>query len=314
MRRAFLMPSPFFIVGPTAVGKTNLAVELAERCGAEIVSADALQIYHGFDLLTAKPTSSQQRRVRHHLIGGVPASEPYNVALYLEAARLAMADIFHRGLPAIVVGGSGLYVKALTHGLASLPAGIPALREELETLSQSDLLSRLRVLDPVTVSTIDGRNKRRLVRALEVCLVSGQPFSSFRENWGRLAADVPLCGVFLRRDRADLVARIDRRLDGMFADGVLEEVRASPVNESVTSERILGLAAIRSYLAGEIDFTSCREQIRTATRQYAKRQMTWFKRESCFHSVDASACPAASLLKQTWHHYEVWRSASVSRP
>ena len=307
------MQSPFFIVGATSVGKTSLAVELADRIGAEIVSADAFQIYRGFDLLTAKPTPEQQRRVRHHLIGCVPASEAYNVARYLEAVRSAMQGIVRRGCPVIVVGGSGLYVKALTHGLAPLPEADQALRAELERQDEKDLLARLRCCDPVTASTIDTRNKRRLVRALEVCLLTGHPFSSLRAGWEKSRHNVRSRGVFIRRDRDDLVAQINRRLDAMFAHGV-EEVRTASSDASNTAARILGLEQIRTYLAGQIDLAACREQIAVATRQYAKRQITWFKRELCFKPVNATRLTDAQLLEEVQSCYEAQQTAETNEP
>ena len=314
MRRAFLMQSPFFIVGPTSVGKTSLAVDLAEQIGAEIVSADAFQIYRGFDLLTAKPTPEQQRRVRHHLIGCVPASEAYNVARYLEAAHSAMQSIARRGHSVIVVGGSGLYAKALTHGLAPLPEADQALRAGLERQDAGDLLARLRCCDPVTASTIDARNKRRLVRALEVCLLTGRPFSSLRAGWKNTRRAARLRGVFILRDRDDLVARINRRVGTMFAHGVEEEVRTASTDGSFTADRILGLAQIRTYLAGQIGLASCREQIAVATRQYAKRQVTWFKRELCFEPVDATCLTDAQLLEKVQSGYEARRMAEADEP
>ena len=307
------MQNPFFIVGPTSVGKTSLAVELAEQIGAEIVSADAFQIYRGFDLLTAKPTPEQQRRVRHHLISCVPASEAYNVARYLEAARSAMQEIARRGCPVIVVGGSGLYAKALTHGLAPLPEADPALRAELERQDAGGLLARLRCCDPVTASTIDVRNKRRLVRALEVCLLTDRPFSSLRAGWDKSRGDVSPRGVFIRRDRDDLNARINHRLEAMFAHGVGEEVRTASSDESSTAARILGLAQIRTYLAGQIDLASCQEQIAMATRQYAKRQVTWFKRELCFEPVDATCLTDTQLLEKVQSCYKARRIAEADK-
>ncbi len=177
------MPSPFFIVGPTAVGKTGMAVAVAERLGAEIVNADAFQVYEGLDLLTAKPSPDERPRVPHHLVGTVPLTEIYSVARFAEEAHSCLDDIARRGRPAIVVGGSGMYVKALTHGLSPLPPAQPALRAELENMEAAVLLRRLWSLDPVTAARIDAKNKRRLIRAVEVCVTTGQRFSDFREKW-----------------------------------------------------------------------------------------------------------------------------------
>ena len=304
------MSSAFFIVGPTAVGKTGLAVALAEEFGAEIVSADAFQIYEGLDLLTAKPSAEQRRRVPHHLVGYVPVNEAYNVALYLDAARRGIEGISRRGRPTIVVGGSGLYVKALTHGLAPLPAANAVVRAKLEAANAADLTERLRILDPATAAAIDTRNKRRLVRALEVCLFNGQPFSSFRQGWKPQTSLPSLRGVFMIRDRPDQVARIGTRLVGMFEQGVVEEVRANPAT-AIGAGQILGLQQIQAYLAGQMTLSACREQILVATRQYAKRQVTWFQRETCFTPVNASTCTETELLASARRYYLAWCSAGT---
>lgn len=283
----FFMPMPFFLVGPTAVGKTSLAVKLAERCDAEIVSADAFQIYGGFDLLTAKPTAEEQARVLHHMLGCVAPDRPYNVAQYLEDAHACIERIHRRGKRVIIAGGNGLYVKALTHGLSPLPPAQPEIRSELEQLSNSELFARLRALDVIAARTIDAQNKRRLVRALEVCLFTGKPFSSFQTQWTATAVLSPSCGVFLSRDRDDLFARINQRVEMMFAQGVVEEVQTQTKKPlSITAERILGLSDICAFINGQSDLEDCRGRIKLATRQYAKRQVTWFKREACFRAIN----------------------------
>ena len=299
--------NPFFIVGPTAVGKTDLAVELAERCGAEIISADAFQIYEGFDLLTAKPSAEQRRRVAHHLVGEIPASESYDVARYLVAARRILADSSQKR-PVIVVGGSGLYVKALTHGLAQLPGANPEVREKLERLGLDELLALLRSHDPVAAITIDARNRRRLVRAVEVCLLSGKPFSSFRTQWEK-SDPAGLRGIFLYRDRDELSGRIDQRVDRMFSLGVTAEAQAVPPDLSATAERMLGLAEVQAHVAGRLSLQNCKDQIAVATRRYAKRQVTWFKRECCFEAVNASSLSDTQVLQRAQRSYAAWRTA-----
>ncbi len=168
MRRAF------FIVGPTATGKSELAADVAGEIDAEIVSADAFQVYRGLDLLTAKPDASTLAKAPHHLIGTAPLHEEMNAEKYRCAATRAIDEINSRGRLAMVVGGSGLYIKALTHGLAPLPEADAKLREELNAISLDELRSRLAQLDPEAVRTIDTRNRRRVVRALEICLLTGK--------------------------------------------------------------------------------------------------------------------------------------------
>ncbi len=286
------MSAPFFIVGPTAVGKSSLAMEVAARCGAEIVGADAFQVYDGFDLLTAKPSAAERTRVPHHLIGTVSPVTAYNVARYLADARQCLDSIENRGKPALVVGGTGLYVKALTHGLSPLPQADPALRAELETLDSPALLIRLRALDPLTADNIDVHNKRRLIRAVEVCLLTGQPFSSQQNLWNQAPSSPGPNGVFLVRPKQDLHARIERRVAAMFARGVVEEVRAaSSTPLSPTASRMIGFQDIQDYIAERQTLERCQENIRSATRQYTKRQTTWFQREKNFERLDLSWWP-----------------------
>ena len=169
------MRRTFFIVGPTATGKSELAADVAREIGAEIVSADAFQIYRGLDLLTAKPDASTLAKAPHHLIGTTPLHEEMNAEKYRRAASRAIEEIHSRGKLAIVVGGSGLYIKALTHGLAPLPESDPKLREKLNAMSLDELRSQLAELDPEAAQKIDLKNRRRVVRAVEICLLTGKP-------------------------------------------------------------------------------------------------------------------------------------------
>jgi tRNA dimethylallyltransferase len=279
----------YFIVGPTAMGKSELAADVAQRLGAEIVSADAFQIYRGLDLLTAKPDAATLAKAPHHLIGTVPPSEEMNAEKY----RALAEEIIARGKPVIVVGGSGLYVKALTHGLAPLPGANQKLREKLERATNQELVRSLRALDPATVEKIDQQNRRRLIRAVEVCLLTGKPFSTQRTKW---SGTLPANGVFVYRERAELYARIDRRVEEMFAAGVVEEVRA--VRDSgPTAEKTLGLREIQALLSGELSQAQCIAKIQQATRRYAKRQLTWFQRQTNFAPLNLSAHRPAEAIE-----------------
>ncbi len=276
--------STFFIVGPTAAGKSEIAAKIAHRLGAEIVSADAFQIYRGLDLLTAKPDSATLAKAPHHLIGTVPLSEEMNVEKFRAMATGVIHDLEARGKPVIVVGGSGLYIKALTHGLSKLPSADWKLREELEKASEEELFARLSELDPVGAEKIDRMNKRRLVRAVEVCLLTGKPFSTQRTEWD----DAPsFNGILIFRERAELYDRINRRVEKMFGDGVVKEVRSLD-SVSVTAEKTLGLPEIRELLAGKISERDCIAKIQQATRRYAKRQLTWFQRQTNFQPLNLS--------------------------
>src|SRR5262245_61178224 len=313
------MTHAFFIVGPTATGKSELAGAVAREIDAEIVSADALQIYRELDLLTAKPEASTRAKVPHHLIGTVPLTEQMNAEKYRCAATRAIEEINSRGKLAIVVGGSGLYIKALTDGLARVPESDPKLREKLNSMSLDDLRSQLCELDPETAQKIDMKNRRRVVRALEICLLSRKPVSAQRSQWTRdagnpaceslqgatvssplLGARSPLLegtqtglsasparGVFVFRDRQELYQRINRRVETMFERGVIEEVRAAGTT-SATASQMIGLREIRELLAGTKELLQCVAEIQQATRRYAKRQLTWFRRQSNFLPLNLS--------------------------
>ncbi len=273
----------FYLLGPTAVGKSELAVALAERVGGEIVGADAFQIYRGLDVLSAKPSAAQRARVPHHLVGEVPLSEAFDVAKYRALAEARIADIIARGRVPIVCGGTGLYIRALTHGLSDMPSADAALRAGLEKESLPALVARLRALDPA--SAVDMQNPRRVIRALEVCILSGRPFSSHRSEW----ENAPNArGVILSRSREDIAARIGGRSEIMFAEGVVEEVAAIG-DVGPTAAQMLGLREIRAVIAGEIPRAACIAAIALATRQYAKRQMTWFRRERSYEWLDLTA-------------------------
>jgi len=288
------MKRVFFIVGPTAVGKSEIAAEVARRTGAEVLSADAFQIYRGLDLLTAKPDPATLAKAPHHLIGSVPLSEEMNA----EKFRSAGERIMGRGKPIVVVGGTGLYVKALTHGIAKLPAANPELRARLERTTNEELFRSFKALDPVGAGKIDAQNRRRLIRAIEVCLITRKPFSAQHTQWNESA---PANGVLLERDRAELYARINQRVEEMFAAGVVDEVRVAK-NIGPTAEKTLGLREIQALIAGEISRAECIAKIQQATRRYAKRQLTWFRRQTNFPSLNLSAhdpAEAAELISQS---------------
>jgi tRNA dimethylallyltransferase len=286
------MRRSFFIVGPTATGKSELAADLAGEIDGEIVSADAFQIYRGLDLLTAKPDASTLAQARHHLIGTTPLHEEMNAEKYRRAATRFVEEINSRGKLAIVVGGSGLYIKALTHGLVRLPESDPKLREKLNAMSLDELRSRLVQLDPEAGRTIDTKNRRRLVRALEICLLTGKPASEVvaptgRGDPGRPGSTIPATGVFVFCDREELYHRINQRVEAMFERGVIEEARIAGAT-GATASQMIGLREIRELLDGKISLLQCIAEIQQATRRYAKRQLTWFRRQSNFSPLNLS--------------------------
>jgi tRNA dimethylallyltransferase len=220
-----------------------------------------------------------------------------NAEKFRRAASRAIDQIHSRGKPAIVVGGSGLYIKALTHGLAPLPITDPKLRENLNKRSTDDLRALLVNLDPESARKIDIKNRRRLVRAVEICLTTGKPFSVQRLQWavggvtdpGQTGPTIPATarGVFLFRDREELYARINQRVEALFENGVIEEVRVAGAM-SVTASQMIGLRQIRDLLAGKMSILQGVAAIQQATRRYAKRQLTWFRRQTSFEPLNLS--------------------------
>jgi tRNA dimethylallyltransferase len=281
-----MMQRAFFIVGPTATGKSELAADVARAVGAEIVNADAFQIYGGLDLLTAKPEAATLAKAPHHLIGTVPITEEMNAEKFRCAATFAIEEINLRGKLAIVVGGTGLYIKALTHGLAPLPASDPKLRGKLNAMSFDDLRSQLCELDPETAQDIDVKNRRRVVRALEICLLTGKALSAQRVSGGASHSEAAT-GVFVFRDRNELYERINQRVETIFERGVIEEVRTTGVT-SATASQMIGLREIRGLLAGKKSLPQCIAEIQQATRRYSKRQLTWFRRQTNFLPLNLS--------------------------
>jgi tRNA dimethylallyltransferase len=280
----------FFLVGPTAVGKTALAIELAEKFDAEIVNADAFQVYRGLEVLTAKPDAEARRRVRHHLVGQISLSQTMSAAKFRELACGALADIHLRKKNAIVVGGSGLYLKGITHGFDQIPAPDLKLRNELSALTLKELAERLQELSPELAARTDLRNPRRVVRAIEIASASRVvPKASIvtadvvRGPGSATAATA--CGVLLLRERADLYQRIDDRVNAMFGAGVEGEVCALP-EVGPTAASALGLKEIRALIAGQISREECIAKIQQATRRYAKRQLTWFRHQTSFPQLN----------------------------
>ncbi len=273
------------IVGATATGKTGLAVALAAEFCAEIVSADSRQVYRGLDIGTAKPTASERERAPHHVLDVVPADDAsFSVAVWRNHAERALENVAARGKRPWLVGGTGLYVQSVVEGLVlpDVPPQ-PELRAELERTMQEEgvdvLYSRLQDLDPEAAEQIDRRNPRRLIRALEVCLVSGKPFSAQRT---RRPPPYPMLQIGLRTDRDTLYQRIDERVDDMIAHGFVEEVKClldQGITTDLPSMQSAGYRQLAAYLQGSWTLAEAVQQTKHATHQLAKRQETWFRKQ-----------------------------------
>lgn len=273
------------VVGPTASGKTALGIALARKYGGEIVSADSMQIYEGMDIATAKPTAEEMQEIPHHLIGILPRSQPFSAAEYVALAKEKIEDIAARGKLPILVGGTGLYVDSLLSGMQfSAEGNDPKLREKLyaraETEGKEALYAQLAALDPAAAASIHPNNVIRVVRALEVCISSGRTFSELKAE--NAAQPSPYDAVIIGLDYADravLYDRIDRRVDIMLAQGLLEEARA--VYEAgglCTAGNAIGYKELIPYFENRAELTDCIAVIKQETRRYAKRQLTWFRR------------------------------------
>jgi tRNA dimethylallyltransferase len=272
--------APFFLCGPTASGKSALALEMARELDGEIVNADAFQLYRGLEIVSAAPSLEERGRVPHHLYGVLDPAESADAGSYMRLAKPVIEEIQSRGKTPIVTGGSGLYLKFLTHGPAPLPTGDAKLRAELDARPLGDLVAQLRSLDPVEASRTALQNRRFVSRALEICLLTGQRASDLRDQWETKTRDISasLRGIVIQRSRSDLHARIAIRTRAMLEGGAVEEVGALG-SVSPNCEKAIGFREIRSLIRGEIDRARCEELINAATRQYAKRQETWFRRE-----------------------------------
>lgn len=281
------------MAGPTGVGKSSFAILLAEQINGEIIGADAFQIYTGLPLLTAQPSPQLQARIPHHLIGTLPLSQSCNAAQYANAARSLIDDVITRGRTPLIVGGTGLYIKAITHGLADLPQpGIP-LRGKISSMSPSEALASLRKTDPEALEQIDIRNPARVKRALEIVLSTGKPLAAHRSTWMQIKSN--FAGIVLERERAELRQRISSNVDSMFAAGVIEEVR-QVIDISEGASRAIGFREIQRLLKGEITQSECRNLIIKATQRYAKRQLTWFRNQFNFQWLNLTASNSCDAI------------------
>jgi tRNA dimethylallyltransferase len=281
------------VVGPTAVGKSDLAVDLALALDGEIVNADAMQLYRGMDVGTAKLTFAERRGVPHHLLDVLEVRDEASVAAYQRQARAVLAEIASRGRRAILAGGSGLYVRAALDTL-DIPPTDPAVRArweaELAAVGAPRLHARLAGIDPVAAANILPGNGRRVVRALEVVELTGRPFSATLPREHEYA--VPAIQIGLTLPRPVLDERIAARVDRMWAGGLVEEVRGletTGLREGRTASRALGYAQVLRTLAGERDENESREDTVRATRKFARRQESWFRRDARVHWLQADA-------------------------
>ena len=311
-----LAPPPLFLAGPTAVGKSEIALLLAEKIGGEIISVDSMQVYRGLDIGTAKPSAAERARVPHHLIDvldlaepacdrprlstealakvdlagtserGIHSASPFDAAQFVRLANAAVTEIQSRGHTPIFCGGTGLYFKAFLEGLGDAPPADEKLRAELEATPLLELLAELAEKDPATHEKIDRQNPRRVIRAVEVIRLTGKKFSEQRASWQSTlgAPALPNASriIGFSRENGDLHNRINSRVDTMFTRGLVEETRRlldHGLAQNKTALQALGYRQVVEHLRGERGLPETIELVKIKTRQFAKRQMTWFKRQ-----------------------------------
>jgi len=318
-----ILPPPVFLAGPTAVGKSAVALALAEALGGEIISVDSMQVYRGLDLGTAKPTAEERARVPHHLIDICDLGEEFDASQFVGRAQQAVAEIQARGRTPVFCGGTGFYFTALREGLSAAPPADDKLHAELVATPLADLLAELRERDPATFETIDRKNPRRVRRAIAVIRLTGKPFAEQRAAWeaapatagsgdslspgsGRnkpgqkLAtgkspepADRNVCATprtfCLTRQTDDLRQRINARVDQMFAHGLVEETRrllAHGLAENGTAMQAIGYRQVVEHLQGQRGLVETIELVKRRTRRFAKRQLTWFRRHGNYRWLE----------------------------
>ena len=279
------MSKVIVICGATATGKSDIAIEVAQELGAEIINADSMQLYRGMDIGTAKLTVEERKGIPHHLLDVLDVSEDSTVAWYQEQARAAITEIHARGKDAVIVGGTGLYIKAILDDL-NFPDTDPEVRAkleaELEEFGAAALFTRLEELDPAAALAIDRANTRRVIRALEVIEITGMPFTANlpREDSSRYP-DALQFGLVM--DREHLRERIDQRVDRMWDAGFVDEVDrliTQGIGNGSTAQRALGYAQIIAMRSGTMTEEEAKEDTKRASRQYARRQETWFSRDA----------------------------------
>ena len=286
------------LLGPTAVGKTEIAIQLAQHLSAEIVSVDSRQIYRQMDIGTAKPTAEEQRAAQHHLIDCVDISDPFSVADYQSLVDVAITDIQNRGKRVLLVGGAGLYFRVIVDGLFEGPGADPSLRKRLEEeaaqLGVDALHKQLQTCDPESADRIHPNNLVRVIRALEVYELTGAPMSKLQQQWHPEKQRYPFIAFGLTMPRALLYRRIEQRVDVMLANGLIAEVEsllaAGYARDSVALQSF-GYRELIAYLDGNCTYLEAISQLKQNTRRFAKRQLTWFRKDTRIEWLDRESTP-----------------------
>ena len=270
-----------YITGATASGKSALAMRLANRLGGEIISVDSMQVYCGLNIGTAKPSAQEQNEIQHHLIDVAQLSEAFDAAQFVSLAQQALKLIWKKGRVPIFCGGTGLYFRALIEGLGESPPGDESLRDELAQMPIESLVTELRIKDPEAAKQVDLKNSRRLLRAIEVIRLTGRPYSEQRIGWNNVDK-APQNLFCISREVDVLNQRIHKRVDEMFNQGLVEETQTL-IKKGLRNNRnacqALGYRQVLDLLDGKLDLENVVHQVKTKTRQFAKRQRSWFRNQ-----------------------------------
>ena len=283
------------IVGPTAVGKTALCVQLAQQLRTEVISADARQCYQDMAIGTAQPTTADMQGVPHHLVNCLPLHMPYNAALFTQDALKIMATLWNKCDHVLMTGGSGLYIQAVCQGLDTIPPTSPTIRADLNKALQTKglpaLVAALAAQDPAYYQVVDRNNPQRIIRALEVCLGTGQPYSTFRKHQP-VTRPFTTIKIGLTRDRQEIYQRVDQRVEHMLDQGLIQEAMALYPYRHYNALQTVGYREIFGYLDGHYGQEEAIRLVKRNTRRYAKRQLTWFRRDAetrWFHPDEGAA-------------------------
>lgn len=278
-RKKFLL----VIAGPTAIGKTSLAIRLAKLFQTEIISADSRQFFREMNIGTAKPSDKELAEIKHHFINTISVADNYDAGQYEHEASALLNELFKKYDLVIMAGGSGMYINAVCNGFDDIPEVNENIREQLNTTYKKEgifpLQEQLSELDPEYYKTIDLNNPQRLIRALEICLSTGQPYSSFRKGKGKVR-DYTIIKIGLNTDRDQLYKRINQRVDEMIEAGLIDEVKNLIKYKHLNALQTVGYKELFNHLAGEQSLQRAIEQIKQNTRNFAKRQLTWFKKDA----------------------------------
>ena len=291
------------VVGPTASGKTALAVQIAKKYGGEIISADSMQIYKGMDIATAKPTEEEKQGIPHHLMDFLEPTESFSVSQYVDLAHRAAVDISSRGRLPVLCGGTGLYVRSFLENITFAQEDTdPALREEIagryETLGGQALIDHIRSFDPVTADKLLPSQRKRIIRVIELYESTGRTMSQQLEDSRKEPSPYDVTAIGLTcADRQKLYDRINRRVDIMLSQGLLEEARQFYAGyKGQTASAAIGYKELKPYLDGEISLEQAVEKLKQETRHYAKRQLTWFRRDEYIRWIETDKC--ADILSE----------------